>query len=473
MSRFKFGRMALLALWFALLGMIPFPAPVAGEMEYVEVVGNDGMTRRFSRLVMGTDHLIQAGWVDDAQPEPTREFVFAVLDEAARRGINLFDTSPIYVGGVEHALGKWRASRAAAVADGSFYDRPGLNPDRKLYALSKGGFPFDLFWLKKLPAGCHAKELIEALKNQGILAPEAADWRERDWPLTDVPPGTYASHLYCEKNLMIERIAEELKHTRANLLGEIDVYLMHRDDGDAIAFEPLRRAQTPVDRILAAVSAPSMVCQYAIMGWSNWHTPRVEESLRLAEADRGFARPAINSPYFSLFEMGDRTIHALGVQTVHAEMMDPGFQKGIKIMPYSPLGGFSILDKPAPSWENAKRSARAKHEAGDPYWKNVYPAIFTPENEARWHRAVKFLEAFNAKHGTAYTLDQLLNAYVLAHPRTDMLAVGPITVEQVRRTVESLKMAKRLTPADLDFLHNGKIATAPADPTATPRGTGR
>ncbi len=458
-----------LVLAFALAALLPAPAHAAAGtgMEYVTVIGNDGIARRFSRLVMGTDHLIQAGWVDDRQPEPTREQVYAVLDEAARCGINLFDTSPIYVGGVENALGEWRASRAAAVADGSFYDRPELNPDRKLYALSKGGFPYDLFWLKKLPAGCHAKELIEALKNGGHLAPEAADWRERDWPLEDVPPGTYASHLYCEKNLMIERISEELKRTRENLKGGIDVYLMHRDDGDAVAFEPLRRAQTPVERILAAVSAPAMACQYKVIGWSNWHTPRVEESLRLAEAGRGFARPAINSPYFSLLEMGDRTIHALGVQVTHAEMMDPAFQKGIKIMPYSPLGGFSILDKPAPAWENAKRSARAKHEAGDPYWRNVYPAIFTPANEARWHRAVGFLEAFNRKHGTAYTLDQLLNAYVLAHPRTDLLAIGPITVEQVRRTVESLKLSKFLTPADLDYLHGGPDGTgAPAAPVA-------
>lgn len=459
MGKTGLGSLVFLLLASALLCANPSCARSAVDMEYVEIVGNDGATRRFSRLVMGTDHLIQAGWVDDAQPEPTREQVYAVLDEAARCGINLFDTSPIYVGGVEFALGEWRASRAAAVADGSFYGRPDLNPDRKLYALSKGGFPYDLFWLKKLPAGCHAKELIEALKNQGILPPEAADWRERDWPLENVPPGTYASHLYCEKNLMIERIAEELRHTRANLKGEIDVYLMHRDDGDAIAFEPLRRAQTPVARILEAVSAPSMACQYKIMGWSNWHTPRVEESLKLAEENRSMSRPAINSPYFSLFEMGGKTIHALGVQAVHREMMDPGFQKGIKIMPYSPLGGFSILDKPAPSWENAKKAARAKHETGDPYWKNVYPSIFTPENEARHARAVAFLGEFNSKNGTAFTLDQLLNAYVLAHPRTDLLAVGPITVDQVRRTVEALKMSKLLTPADLDFLHGGKTAT--------------
>jgi aryl-alcohol dehydrogenase-like predicted oxidoreductase len=427
-------------------------------MEYVKLVCNDGVSRRFSRLVMGTDHLIQAGWVDEKQPEPTREQVYAVLDEAARRGINLFDTSPIYVGGVEYALGEWRASRAARIADGGFYGRAGLNPDRKLYALSKGGFPFDLFWLKKLPAGCHAKELIGELKRRGLLAPEAVDWRNRDWPLKDVPPGTYVSHLYCEKKLMIERISGELKHTRENLHGDIDVYLMHRDDGDAIAFEAVDREQTPVTRILEAVSSPEISSQFKAMGWSNWRTHRVEESLRLAEGDARFARPLLNSPYFSLFEMSGKTIHALGVQVVHAEMMDPGFQKGIKIMPYSPLGGFSILDKPAPSWENAKKSAYAKHVAGDPYWRNVYPAIFTRENEARWHRAVRFLRGFNKKNGTSYTIDQLLNAYVLAHPRTDLLAIGPITVEQVRRTVDALPLAKRLSREDLDYLHGGAAA---------------
>jgi len=39
----------------------------------------------------------------------------------------------------------------------------------------------------------------------------------------------------------------------------------------------------------------------------------------------------INSPYFSLFEMSDQTIHALGSQVTHAEMMDPNFLAGIKI----------------------------------------------------------------------------------------------------------------------------------------------
>lgn len=429
---------------------------VAEGMEYVDVVGHDGKTRKFSRLVMGTDHLIQAGWVDEKQPELTQEQAHAVLNEAARHGINLFDTAPIYVGGVENTLGAWRASMTARVTDDAFYAHPSLNPDRQIYALSKGGFPFDLFYLKKLPAGCHSAELIGELKNRGILASEAVEWRTRDWPLKEVPAGTYVSHLYCEKGLMIERISAELKHTRANLKGDIDVYLMHRDDGDAIGFEPIKRAQTPVSRILEAVSAPEIASQVEIIGWSNWKTPRVEESLRLAEQIATLTRPQINSPYFSLLEMSDRTIHALGVQVVHADMMNPDFQKGIKIMPYSPLGGFSILDKPAPTWENAKKAALKKQQEGDAYWRNVYASVFTSENEARWQRAVAFLEQFNKKHATSYTLDQLLNAYVLAHPRTDMLAVGPITVEQVRRTVKSLALSKMLTPQDLDYLHSGK-----------------
>ncbi|MFZ2960335.1 MAG: aldo/keto reductase [Candidatus Ozemobacteraceae bacterium] len=468
MSNFRTKRLTFLSLVFVLLGIFSACSFASEGMEYVEIVGNDGSCRRFSRLVMGTDHLIQAGWVDEKQPEITREQAHAVLDEAARLGINLFDTSPIYVGGVENTLGEWRSSRAARVADGSLYDRPSLNPDRKLYALSKGGFPFDLFWLKELPAGCHSPEMIGELKKRGILAPDAVEWRTRKWPLKNVPPGTYLSHLYCEKKLMIERISGELNHTRANLKDEIDVYLMHRDDGDAIGFEAIRREQTPVTRILEAVSAPEISGQFKIMGWSNWQSPRVVESLRLAEQDRKLARPMINSPYFSLFEMSDRTIHALGVQAVHSEMMDPGFQKGIKIMPYSPLGGFSILDKPVPAWENAKKSAYEKHLAGDPYWRNVYPAIFTPENEVRWHRAVQFIDHFNKKHGTTYTIDQLLNAYVLAHPRTDMLAIGAITVEQVRRTVEALRLSKMLSRQDLDFLHSGTVGPTPDAPPKGP-----
>ncbi len=456
MSFFRTRKLVLGVIAVVLHCLLPaFVCTVEG-MEYVEIVGNDGKARRFSRLVMGTDHLIQAGWVDDNQPEPKKEQVFEVLDEAARQGINLFDTAPIYVGGVENALGEWRENRSALVASDGFYVQPTLNPDRRLYALSKGGFPYDLYYLKEMPAGCHSAEAIAELKSRGILASDAADWRNRPWPLKDVPPGTYLSHLYCEKNLMIERISAELKHTCKNLKCEVDVYLMHRDDGDAIAFEPVRREQTPVARIIEAVSAPEISGQFKVLGWSNWKTPRVEESLLLAEKNDKLVRPAINSPYFSLFEMSDRTIHALGVQVTHADMMNPDFQKGIKIMPYSPLGGFSILDKPAPTWENAKKAAHKKHLEGDAYWRNVFPSIFTSENEARWHRAVDFLERFNKKHATTYTIDQLLNAYVLAHPRTDMLAIGAITVDQVRRTVKALELSKLLTPQDLEYLYSGK-----------------
>lgn len=460
MKDLRFIRRTALCVIFVLLGVLTCALAAEG-MEYVKIAGNDGKIRLFSRLVMGTDHLCQAGWVDEKQPEPTRDKVYEVLNEAARLGINLFDTAPIYVGGVEYTLGEWRADVTARIADGSFLAQPSLNPDRKIYALSKGGFPYDLFWLKALPAGCHSVETIGELKKRGILASDAVDWRNRQWPLKDVPAGTYLSHLYCEKKLMIERISAEMTHTRNNLKGVIDVYLMHRDDGDAIGFVPVQRNQTPVTRIVEAVSSPEISSQVRVIGWSNWKTPRVEESLRLAANDEKLMRPMINSPYFSLFEMSGRSIHALGVQVLHSEMMDPDFQKGIKIMPYSPLGGFSILDKPAPAWENAKKAAYKKHIEGDPYWKNVYPSIFTPENETRWYRAVKFLDHFNKTHKSSYTIDQLLNAYVLAHPRTDMLAIGAITTEQVYRTVMALEMSKMLSHRDLEFLYSGKIGPAP------------
>jgi len=165
-------------------------------MEYVQLCNpTNSECRRFSRLVMGTDHLAQAGWVSASQPEPSIGHVHAVLDEAARWGINLFDTAPIYVGGVEFKFGKWRTERQTKVLQDDFYVDPSLNPDRTLYALSKGGFPFDLWSLKSLPAGCHSIELIDELKKRGILSASAQDWQTVTHPVPSVPPGTYASHL--------------------------------------------------------------------------------------------------------------------------------------------------------------------------------------------------------------------------------------------------------------------------------------
>tara|TARA_B100000749_G_scaffold280259_1_gene275673 strand:- start:33348 stop:34862 length:1515 start_codon:yes stop_codon:yes gene_type:complete len=379
---------------------------------------------------MGTDHLIQGDWVGPHWPEYSDEMAFEVLDHAADLGINFFDTSPIYVGSVEYKLGQWRAQRRET------------HPNENHHILSKGGFPFDLFWMQSLPEGSHSSELISSLDTLNS---------------TQFPAGTYASRLYGSEDLIAERVAEEMGHTTNNLDGDVTIYLMHRDDGDAIGFNPVVRETTPVKTIMSALSKESISSKAWMFGWSNWLTPRIDESVVLSKANADLIRPVINSPYFSLFEMSDRSIHALGVQVTHQEMMDEDFQKGIKIMPYSPLGGFSILDKPEPKWDNAKLAAKEKYDNGDPYWQNVYHSIFTEANKQRWNRLVEFSETFNKMHSTNYSLDQMMNAYVLAHPRTDLLAIGPITKEQLNRTVESLSLSQSLTPEDLEFLYSGQM----------------
>ena len=117
----------------------------------------DDDCKHFSRLICGSDHLSASAWLNENQTQPSQEEVFRVLDEALNAGINLFDTSPIYVGGVENLLGKWRVSRLASGA------AQGKNPDNSIYVLSKAGFPFDLYYSKALPPGNHSKELIAAL----------------------------------------------------------------------------------------------------------------------------------------------------------------------------------------------------------------------------------------------------------------------------------------------------------------------
>ncbi len=418
------------------------------EMEYVDVCDQHGLCRKFSRLVMGTDHLVQANWSGEGAPEISEEEAQKILDEAAKLGINLFDTSPIYVGGVEYKLGRWIQSRQTSIKDDDFFYNKNSNPDRKIYALSKGGFPFDLFYSKKLERGTHSPELMSVLTKNNLLIPDSDQ-------LQNVPPGTYASRLYGSEEQISERVAEEMGHTLTNLNGEVTIYLMHRDDGDYFKFNEVKRKKNSISSIMRALSSQKISSKMGLLGWSNWQTERVNESLKLAAQDETLTRPVLNSPYFSLFEMTSRTIHAGGVQVTHKEMMDPEFEKGIKIMSYSPLGGFSILDKPEPKWENAMKAAKEKYEQGDAYWQNVYPAIFTPANKARFERVVKFTQDFNREHDTTYTIDQMINAYALAHKRANFLAVGPITIEQLHRTVRSLKLAHMLTDKDLEFLYSG------------------
>ncbi|MDD3147718.1 MAG: aldo/keto reductase [Candidatus Riflebacteria bacterium] len=408
----------------------------ANGMEYIEVRNEKNERVKFSRLILGTDHLAQEDWYGPNSRKITEQGINELLDEAVRLGINLFDTSPIYVGDIEFRLGKWIESYRQK------------NPGKKLYTLSKGGFPFDLYWAKKLPAGENAFCLLEMLKTKGIMAEGYTD-------LPNVPNGTYASRLFGSKELIIERVSEELGHTMKNLKTYPDVYLMHRDDGDFINFEPVKRSQNSVKTIMEALSSREIREKYTFLGWSNWKPHRITRSLALAKKQTDLAKPVFNSPYFSLFEMSERAIHAGGVQVSHEDMQDENFLKGIKMMPYSPLGGISILDRPEPCWENARKDARRKYAQGDPYWKNVYHAIFTCANEERYNRVVRFTNDFNKKHKTSYAVDQMANAYALAHKRTDFLVIGPITIEQLRRTVAALKLSKMLTREDLDFLYYG------------------
>ena len=418
---------------FSLLGL-PIHA-LAVEMEYVEVRNEKNVSIKFSRLIMGTDHLAQADWNGRDRKISERD-IFRLLDEAARLGINLFDTSPIYVGDIEFKLGKWMKSWKKR------------NPGKKVYTLSKGGFPYDLYWGKKLPEGENSNCLQEKLQ---YIHTMAEGYRE----VPNVPVGTYASRLFGSKEQMTERVKEELGNTLKNLQNDPTIYLMHRDDGDFINFEPIKRSKTPVRRIMEALSAKELYSHFTFLGWSNWKPYRITRSLRLAKENPELARPVLNSPYFSLFEMSERSIHAGGVQVTHEDMMNENFLEGIKLMPYSPLAGASIFDRPPPRWENAKKDARKKYFQGDPYWKNVYHAIFTCANNDRYARVVRFTQDFNKKHSKSYTVDQMVNAYALAHVRTDFLTVGPISIAQLRRTVEALELAKMLTRDDLDYLYYG------------------
>ncbi|HEY9069522.1 MAG TPA: aldo/keto reductase [Candidatus Ozemobacteraceae bacterium] len=320
------------------------------------------------------------------------ERTLAVLNEAVRLGINTFDTAPIYTDSIEERLAAWLRTTNR----------------QDLHVITKGGFPRDL------------------------------------------GPGTYYSRLRGSREQILANVSEEARKSRSKYDRTIAIYLMHRDDADFWRYKPVDRPQTPVRTILEALSAPILRRTYCMVGVSNWATPRVDESQRVAGEHPELVRPVCNSPYFSLLEMGPVTIHSGGVQVRHDEMMDPGFQKGVKIMSYSPLGGFSIFSR---GWETARANALALKNAGDRYWGNVFDAIFHEANAKRFRRAMEFTAAFNKKHGTSYTLDQMANAYILAHPRADFLIIGPRSVEQLHRTVQSLELAKRLTPADLEFLY--------------------
>ncbi len=425
-------------------------------MEYVNVPDKNGNNKKFSRIIMGTDHLLQAQWTNERQKLTSETEFNKLLDEAVRLGINTFDSSPIYVGNVESNFDKWVKLRNQNISRDNFYYNKKLNPDRKIYSISKGGFPFDLYNSKWLDSGTHSKEILDVLTTNNVLDSNLIKPKNNGMRLNqNTPAGTYSSRLYGSKEQITHRVSDEINNIREHL-SNLTVFLMHRDDSDFFKFNQVKREQTPVKTILESLNDPKIKSKYDMIGLSNWKTQRVNESLALANKYPNLPKPVLNSPYFSLFEMSDiATIHAGGVQVFHRDMMNKDFEKGIKMMTYSPLGGFSILDKPEPRWENAKKAAKEKFDIGDAYWQNVYYAIFSSKNQERYYRVVEFTKKFNVTHKTDYTIDQMINAYALAHVRADFLTVGPINIDQLRRTVNSIKLSHILTTEDLEYLYNG------------------
>ncbi|MBF0408370.1 MAG: aldo/keto reductase [Candidatus Riflebacteria bacterium] len=320
------------------------------------------------------------------------EKTIEVLNEAVKLGINAFDTAPIYTDSIEVRFGDWLKSMNRT----------------DLHVITKGGFPRDL------------------------------------------GPGTYYGRLKGTKQQITANVFEEIQRSSANYNHQIAIYLMHRDDMEYRDYKRVNRALTPVKTILEALSDPILRKEYNMLGLSNWETERINESQKAASDNPDLVRPVVNSPYFSLLEMGSVTIHSGGVQVKHQDMMNPDFQKGVKLMTYSPLGGFSIFSK---GWEVAKKNALELKNNNDRYWGHVYDAIFHEANEKRFMKAIEFTKKFNELHHTSYTLDQIAMAYVVAHPRTDFVIIGPRNVEQLRRTVQSLEAAKLLTKEDLDYLY--------------------
>ncbi|MFZ2955395.1 MAG: aldo/keto reductase [Candidatus Ozemobacteraceae bacterium] len=383
-NRYVCSTLRLFVLLFLVTASAVHASGQMPAMEYIEVGETPDQSKKFSKLIMGTDHL----------GKMPNEKTIEVLNEAVKLGINAFDTAPIYTDSIETRFGNWLKAQKRS----------------DLHVITKGGFPRDL------------------------------------------GPGTYYSRLKGGKEQIAANVSEEIHRSSVNYNDKIAIYLMHRDDMEYRNYEKIQRTLTPVKTILEGLSAPILRKKFCMIGVSNWETPRVEESQKIARENPELVRPVCNSPYFSLLEMSSVTIHSGGVQVKHSDMMKRDFQKGVKLMTYSPLGGFPIFSD---GWKTAKEKAFELKNNKDRYWGHVFDATFHEANEKRYKRAIEFTNTFNKKHKTNYTLDQIATAYVIAHPRTDFVIIGPRTVEQLRRTVQSLEVAKFLTEEDLNYLYSG------------------
>jgi len=325
---------------------------------------------------------------------------FELLDEAWRLGIRAFDTARVYGGGeCERILGRWLAGEC----DDGGRDAEVAAVRRQATVITKGGCgEASEFWAPNLDPGSLRAELEASLAR----------------------------------------------------LGEIDVYLLHRDQ---------------VDRDTAEIveTMDAFVSEGLVKAWgvSNWRADRLDQARRYALA-AGLEPPR----YSSLQDSLATPARAPWPGTV---FMDPAERAWYERHPEVAVLGWECLGKGflAGRWSrDDARPARRDDDDGDVYsndWREnrLKAAYLTEANFDRRDRA-----ALLGDSRGGYRPEQVAIAWCLARPYTSHVITATVNPRHLRSNVRSLGLD--LSPDEAAWLEHGPAPfrdRAPAERTVYAR----
>jgi 1-deoxyxylulose-5-phosphate synthase len=205
-------------------------------------------------------------------------------------------------------------------------------------------------------------------------------------------------------------IAADLRDSMERLGGPVDLYLLHRDDPSVDAGE-----------LIDALDAHRRAGEIRAFGVSNWTLPRIDEANAYA-AERGVAGICCNSPHLSL-AVQDEPPWPGCMSATDDESRTWHTRTGMTLLAWSAqAGGFF---------------AGANGDAS-----RVYQNAANRERRAR-------AEQLARRTGT--TAPAVALAWVLAQPFPTIAAIGTLSVEHLRSSLEALDV--ELSADDVRWLN--------------------
>jgi aryl-alcohol dehydrogenase-like predicted oxidoreductase len=232
--------------------------------------------------------------------------------------------------------------------------------------------------------------------------------------------------VHIDRRVILDQLSRSLEALRT---GQIDIYLLHRDDPD-----------TPVEEYIDTLNECKAAGKFRIFGVSNWTRNRIEEANRYAES-RGLAGFSVSSPNFGLTRQmqdlwGGGCVTLSGPENAEDRAWYAGSQ--MPVIAYSALGrGFFSGRFRAGDYEKARSVLDIYAQKGYLY----------EENMERLRRAEQLAERLGI------SVSEVAMRYIFSSPMNVFAVVSTTSSDRLRMNLRAV--SRPLTPEEVTFLEDG------------------